>query len=323
MPAVTNPEELAALEAVPDIERTRKLHASAEDRLRRHRAGETPDEARNRVVEEAVNSFITSGTWPRDVGSKAAKANTEAVEWEAERLALKRAVDAAEDLAHDTRQVLSDDALEFLGTRLAGILSAVRTAAEALGDVRSAEGAIKAGGAAVEAWGTLSVLLEDYRNVRRAQWSFLMPQRHRLDLPGVHEESSRELKAWQRDGHGHVAGFDPDNVPADALSAMKSGQYTIGYLRWIASAGTAYVPRSREDLKLEVMATNARHEVVYDDNGPIQRDPYAWHETPIPAPRPAEVYPHSTVPQMDYSKPQPPKPTPNATVSDERAPRTF
>ncbi|MEU8678168.1 hypothetical protein [Streptomyces sp. NPDC048560] len=312
----TNPEEIAALEAVPDIERTRKLYDSAKNRLARHKAGESPEQARNRAVDEAVDGFTASGTWPRDVGKTAAKAYLEALEDEAERLALTRAVDVTEDQAHSTREVLSEDALAFLGTRLANILSAARTAAEVLGDAQSADDAIKAGRDAVGAWSTLSALVDEYSNVRRAQWSFLTPQRSRLDLAGTANPLRAKVRQWQRDGHGHVMGFDPDNVPADVLTAMQSGRYSVAYLRWIASIGTAYIPGSRDQLETEVESTNGRNEVFHDDRGPIQHNPYAWHEVPIRDFGPAEVYPHSTAPQLDYSAPPSPKPKFNATVGD-------
>lgn len=314
MREVNNPEEAAALATVPEIERTLKLHADATERLRKHPAGVGPDVARNAAIDEAVNGFTAGGTWPADVGAKVAKAYADAQVWEAEHLTLQRAVDVTEDLAHSTRRVLSDDALAFLGTRLADILSAARKATEVLGDVQSAEDAIKVGGDAVGAWSTLSALLDDYRNVRAAQWAFLTPQRHRLDLAGVDDERSRELRQWKRDGHGHVVGFDPDNVPADVLSAMQTGRYTVAYLRWIASIGTAYVPRSRDELETEVLSTAARHDVFYDDNGPILRD--LTRPTPEPAYRPSKTFAHSSTPQMDDSKPRTPAPKPNATVGD-------
>ncbi|WP_097965817.1 hypothetical protein [Streptomyces sp. or20] len=311
----TNPEEIAALAAVPDIERTRKLHESAKTRLARHPAGEAPDHARNTVVAAVVDEFQASGTWPRDVGARAAKAFTDALEWEAERLALQRAVDVTDDLAHATRETLSDDALAFLGERLRDILSATRKAAESLGDVQSAEDAIRAGGDAVGAWSTLSALLDDYRNVRSAQWEFLTPQMGRHDIAGMNDQR-KNMRQWKRDGHGHVMGFNPDNVPADVLTAMQSGRYTVAYLRWVASIGTAYVPGSRDELETEVQTTEGRNDVEYDDNGPVQNNPFAWHEAPVRDYGPAEVYPHSRAPQMDDSAPTPPKPKPNATVGD-------
>ncbi|MET8418200.1 hypothetical protein ACWD7C_30090 [Streptomyces sp. NPDC005134] len=108
----TNPEEIAALATVPEIARTQKLYEDAKERLRKHRAGEEPTAARDRVIADSVDAFTASGKWPADVGAKAAKAYVDALEWDAERLALKRAVDLSEDLAHDTRELLSDDALQ-------------------------------------------------------------------------------------------------------------------------------------------------------------------------------------------------------------------
>ncbi|MFJ2932265.1 hypothetical protein ACIO8G_05820 [Streptomyces sp. NPDC087219] len=99
--AVTNPELAAALAAVPEIERTADLHESAKRRLSRHGAGEEPTRARDRVIDEAVQSFVATGRWPSDIGAQAATAYADGMSWEAERLALKHAPEFTEDCAID------------------------------------------------------------------------------------------------------------------------------------------------------------------------------------------------------------------------------
>lgn len=192
-----------------------------------------------------------------DVGKRAAKAHTAALEWEAERLARKRAVDSTELLAYDTRQALASDALEHLGTRLNEVLSDARTAAETLGDVRSADAAIKAGGAVVEAWGRLQSLTADLANIRSAQWALLDPGPRPQSIVGDDDtDERRQLREWRRQGYGEVRDSRAD------YSANES------HLLWLANVDKAYVPTSYEDLEADV--TTATEPVAYDDHGPIR-----------------------------------------------------
>ncbi|MFJ2417272.1 hypothetical protein [Streptomyces brevispora] len=312
MRAATNPEEAAALAVVPEIERTMALHADAKERLRKHRAGVTPDVARDTAIDEAVNIYTAGANWPDDVGTKTVKAVADAQVWEAERLALKRAVDVTELLADDTRELLAADALTHLGKRLAEVLSASRTAADKLGDVRSADDAIKAGGGALKAWSDLQGLIDDYRNVKAAQWEFLAPVFRRGDVAGIHPARG-ELRRWRNEGYGHLQG-SLDDVPADVLEALRAERYTVAALAYVSRIGTGYVPASFDDLKAEIESATAGP--VYDDNGPMRRRDYSPSVTPLPESRPSRTFAHSSTPQLDVSQPKPKPPTPNATVAD-------
>ncbi|MCX4774021.1 hypothetical protein [Streptomyces sp. NBC_01285] len=310
MREVTNPEERAALAVVPEIERTMALHADAKERFRKHRMGVMPDVARSAAIDEAVSVFTSGGDWPADVGTNAAKVYAEAQVWDAERLALKRAVEVTEALADDTRELLADDALAHLGKRLTEVLNAARAAADALGDVQSADGVIKAGGGALKAWSDLQGLIDDYRNVKAAQWEFLAPVFRRGEVAGTHEERG-QLRRWRGAGYGHLPGSLTD-VPADVLEALRTERYTVAALAYVSRIGTGYVPASFDDLKAEVESATAGP--VYDDRGPM-RD-YSPSVTPLPEPRPSRTFSHSSTPQLDVSQPKPKPPTPNATVAD-------
>ncbi|MET8818231.1 hypothetical protein [Streptomyces rochei] len=308
---MSNRELDAALATVPEIARTRQLHEDAKKRLRDHPMGDVPDVARNNVIDDAVRAFQADGSWPADLGKRAAKAYTAALEWEAERLARMRAKDSTELLAYDTRQSLSADALEHLGTRLDDILSDARKAAETLGDVRSADAAVKAGGAVVAAWSKVQSLTEDLANVRQAQWTLLDPAARPRSMPGDGDtDERRQLREWKRQGYGEVRGH-LDDVPAFVQEATRSGHYSETVLLWLASVDTAYVPTSFEDLR-EVIEAEDLVDVSAGADGPLAD--YSPSVTPIRQPRPAQVYAHSSTPHLDASQPTPAKPKANATV---------
>ncbi|MER6343760.1 hypothetical protein ACWC10_00380 [Streptomyces sp. NPDC001595] len=313
-----NPDLAAALATVPEIARTERLLDEAKQRLREHPQGAVPDVARNEVIDAAVTAFQADGSWPSDIGRRASKAHTTALEWEAERLARQRAKESTELLAYDTRQALASDALEHLRTRLDEVLSDARKAAEVLGDVRSADDAIKAGGAVVEAWGRLQGLVDDLTNIRAAQWSLLTPAPRPRSIAGDHDdEQRRNLRQWKREGYGEVQGIRPADAPAFALDAMRTQRYTEAYLLWLAATGKAYVPTSYGDLEADVAAS--KEPVAYDDHGPvIDLSPRVL---PLRKPRPAHTYTHSSTPHLDHSQPKPAKPEANAAHSD-REPST-
>jgi hypothetical protein len=250
---MSNPELVAALATVPEIERTENLLDEAKARLRDHPHGSVPDVARNDVINAVVVGFQADGSWPSDVGKRASKAYMTALEWEAERTARKHAVESTELLAYDTRQAYAGDALDHLGARLAEVLSDAREAAEALGDVRSAGAAIKAGEAATAAWGRLQILVTDLANIRAAQWALLDPGPRPRSIAGDDDtDERRQLREWRRQGYGEVQG------------ARADGARTEEYLLWLAHVGTAYVPTSFADLEADVVA--ATEPTAYDDS---------------------------------------------------------
>ncbi|MCQ9134131.1 hypothetical protein [Streptomyces hilarionis] len=312
---MTNPELDAALAHVPEIERTEKLLADAKKRLRDHPAGVAPDVARNNVIDVAVRAFQADGVWPANIGKEAAKVHAEACVWEAERLARSRAKDSTELLAYDTREAYSVDALAYLGTRLEEVLSDARTAAEILGEVRSADDAIKAGGDVVAAWGRLQGLVVDLTNIRAAQWGLLLPRLRPGDAVGGFNEERRKVRTWRSEGYGEVRG-SLDGVPAFVRQATSSGQYSESALLWLARAGTAHVPTSFEDLQNDALAGDLV-DVMAGADGPV-RD-YTPTVTPAPAPVPSRIPPHSKTPNLDESRPRPAPPKPTTVARDREA----
>ncbi|MFD3659229.1 hypothetical protein ACFWVF_01290 [Streptomyces sp. NPDC058659] len=313
--AVTNPELAAALATVPEIKRTDDVFEAAKRRLARHGAGEEPHRARDRVIDEAVQSFAATGRWPSDIGERAATAYADGMSWEAERLALKHAVEFTEDRATDAFESLAPDALAHLAGRLADVLSEALAASEKLSGARNAEEAIKAGGDAVEAWGRLQACVSDVANVRAAQWALLTPKLRRGELPGSNEARNLATR-WRTAGHGEARGARADDVPEYVRNAARSKTYSVASVLWLAESGAAYVPGSFEELAEEVEAATPAP-IVYDDHGPVT---LRVTETPIPTPKAPDVYPHSTTPHLNHSDPAPDKPKANATPGDSTAP---
>ncbi|OMI41559.1 hypothetical protein [Streptomyces sparsogenes] len=305
-----NVELRAAWATVPDVAKAEDRHAAILELKRAFKRPADPERARREVIDDAIASFRVSGKWPADLGSRAAKAYFEALEGQSEYIALVEGERLLKHEKEDLRDTLSDDALAYLGRRLADVLSDAKTAGAALDGVRNADEAIQAGGGALEAFRTLTALLKDFENIRAAQWSV---------LTSVADEDTRaKLRNWKRQGHGEVAGFRPDDVPPFALEAMQTQRYTVPYLVWAANIGTSYVPASLDDLEADVSA--ATEPTAYDDSGPI-RD-FSPIEVPIPDAPEAKRYAHSRPAHLDHSTPAPRPIKPNATPGDP-APLTY
>ncbi|MFF1764791.1 hypothetical protein [Streptomyces sp. NPDC058249] len=300
----TNPELTAAWATVPDVAKARERYEEAVRLRRTFRGGATPTAALTGVQDAAIATFTATGKWPANFAKDAAKAHAEAVVWEAEVVALRRAEDLLKFAAEDTRDTMAPDVLAHLDGRLAEILAAAKDASTALGDVTTPEQAIDAGGEALDAWRQLTGLLSDLRNVRAASWDVLR---------SVTPEGERaRLRMWAEQGHGEVRGVRLEDIPEHVRSAVRNQSYSIAQLRWLAHSGAAYVPTSFDDLEAHVVA--ATEPVSYTDDGRVAN--YNPDVALIPAPRPAQVYPHSSTPHIDHSQPTPGRPTVNATVPD-------
>ncbi|MFD9455346.1 hypothetical protein ACFWBC_19950 [Streptomyces sp. NPDC059985] len=296
----TNPELQNAWDAVPEVKEAEARHASAQRRLRSNPAGLAPDHARQAVIDEVVTGFLTSGTWPKDVGKRVADAYTAALAWEGETLSLKRAEELARTAKEDTRDICADGALAFLGGRLTETLEAARTARDALDGVTSDAEAIEAGGTPLEAWRRLMELRKDLENLRSAQWGVLRSV----------ASDAHTVGGWERAGHGEVSGLPVDEVPPHRT-------YDIDYLLWLAAQPTAYVPSSLGDLEADVDA-NRPGAALWDDSGPL-RDMSPRVER-MPDARPSKTFTNSRAAQLDHGG-IPSRATANATPGDP-APRT-
>jgi hypothetical protein len=305
-----NPELTAAWATVPDVATAQERYDEAVRLRRDFPRGASPAVALTGVQDAAIATLTATGKWPADFAKRAAKAHADAVVWEAEAVALKRAEDSLKFAAEDTRDTMAPDVLAHLDVRLGEILTAAKGASAALGDVTTAEGAIDAGGDALDAWRRLTALLSDLRNVRAAQWDVLRSVSY--------EDDRARMRTWVAQGHGEVRGVRLDDVPGHVRDAMRSQSYSIAQLVWLAHSGAAYVPTSYEDLAANVAASE--EPISYTDSGRPAN--YSPRVTPIPAPAPAKVYPHSSTPHLDESQPAPAPPKVNA-ISGDPKPYTY
>ncbi|MEV6055006.1 hypothetical protein [Streptomyces sp. NPDC052107] len=272
----------------------------------------TPHARRYRRSLPRRRRSLSGGSWPKDVGTKAAKTYADADAVLVERQARQRAVTKAEWLLHDALSDHAGKALAYLGKRLDDVLSAARTAVEAIGGARTAEDVIEAGGDAVAAWTRLRELTQDLENIRQAQWSLLAP---RTPGHGAGNADSR-VHVWRRAAAGHVRGLNAADAPAFVRDAIITGRVTLEFLRWTASQEGAYVPRSDDEIEADIAAS--RPDAFGGDAVDITPA-----ELPARGYEPSKTFEHSTAPHLDASSPTPPKPTPNATVGDPtpRVPR--
>ncbi|MET9409704.1 hypothetical protein ABZX90_28635 [Streptomyces sp. NPDC002935] len=284
----TNPELTAAWATVPDVAKAQGRHAEAVRLRRAFPSGVAPAQALTAVQDTAIATLTATGKWPANFAKDAAKAHAEAVVWEAEVVALRRAEDVLKYAAEDTRDSMAPDVLAHLGSRLDEILTAAKDASTALGDVTTADEAIDAGGDALNAWRRLTTLLGDLRNVRAAQWDVLR---------GVSGDDERaQMRTWIAQGHGEVRGIRLDDVPAHVRDAMRTQTYSIAQLVWVAHSEAGYVPTSFDELRATVEA--ATEPVTYDDLGPL-RD-YSPRITPIPTPPAPALTGAERTPELRY-----------------------
>ncbi|MEV6537214.1 hypothetical protein AB0M86_48085, partial [Streptomyces sp. NPDC051639] len=241
------------------------------------------------VQDAAIATFTDTGKWSTNFAKDAAKAHAEGVVWQAEAVALRRAEDSLKFAAEDARDTMAPDVLAHLNGRLTEILTAAKDASAVLGDVTTAEGAIDAGGDALDAWRRLTGLVSDLRNVRGAQWDVLRSVSY--------EDDRARMRMWMADGHGEVRGVRLDDVPAHVRDAMRSQSYSIAQLVWLSHSGAAYVPTSFEDLEANVMA--AKEPVMYDDHGPLRKD-LSPTVTPIPTPPAPALTGAERTPELSY-----------------------
>ncbi|WP_432019886.1 hypothetical protein [Streptomyces sp. 1222.5] len=268
----SNPALVAAWATVPEVATAQKRAEDAVKLRRQFPSGLPPAEALRAVQDEAIATFRDTGKWPNDFAKRAATAHADALVWDAEVVALRRAEAELQYEAESIRDDMAPDVLAYLGRRLAEILTAAKDASTTLGDVTTAEGAIDAGGDALDAWRRLTGLVTDLRNVRAAQWHVLRSV--------AREDERALLNRWAAQGHGEVRGIRLDDVPAHVREAVRSQSYSIAQLVWLAHSGAAYVPTSFDNLQADVTA--AEEPETYDDRGPL-RD-MSPRVTPIPVP---------------------------------------
>ncbi|WP_329069883.1 hypothetical protein [Streptomyces sp. NBC_01429] len=242
-----------------------------------------PEAEAARVADEALTEYLETGTWPDDVNERARDAYTRAVGAHAVRgqlLTLNRRFvsrDALVALAEMHRSQI----LGALGEQLSALLSDARKHTDNVGDVRTADQALTAGGKAAEAFTALRALVPVLVGIREAQWEGL-----RLgELTGPDSLYQRAKDS----GFGDVDGIS-DDTPAEQFLAMQERRYSVGHLVWLAQMnGVAYVPDSVEDVIFAQDAYESRH--AETDALPIlDFTPRVEVTPPAPEPKPRPVH---------------------------------
>ncbi|MET7369223.1 hypothetical protein ABZS61_25870 [Streptomyces sp. NPDC005566] len=229
-------------------------------------------------MEAAIDARRAGADFPDDIGKVVADAYRDALEGESERIALGTAVTYLKNHLDYLRTTEAETALEALGAQLRDFRAEVPN----LGGARTAEGVIEVGGKAPQAWKTPSAMLGKLRAIRQAQHDTLRPL-----------GDGQRLRQLKDAGHFEVAGLSPGDVPADIVTAMTSGHYTVDYLVYLANIGTAWVPGSFEELEGEESVPD-----VGIPDGPL-RD-YTPTETPVPKPPAPERTGAERSPELQY-----------------------
>ncbi|WP_394435757.1 hypothetical protein [Streptomyces sp. SGAir0957] len=282
----TNPELRGAWATVPEVAEAQERYEAAVKLRRDFPRGMNPGEALAGVQRAAIDAFQGSGKWSSSFAKDAAKAHADAVVWEAEAVALNILEQRAKETAESTRDLFAVDVLEYLHGRLTKVLADAKSASETLGDVTTAEEALEAGADVQGAWRRLKALLQDYGNIKSAQWDVLGA------VAGMDRRA--QLGQWQRAGFGELRDMRADDIPEHVRDVMRSGAYTLEYLAFVAKSGAGYVPTSYEDVQTEaeplvdVMA--GADDVV--DISPTVLPPLTYQPSTNPE--------HATAPQLSF-----------------------
>lgn len=265
----------AAHAAVPAIAEYHERKARVADLLNTLPRVDSPEAEAQRVANEAVEDYLTTGTWSADVEERAQAAFIRASGARAVRIRL-------ESLHRDftgsavlktLREAYRAEILEALGAQLSDLLKEAKKHVVALGAVRTADEALTAGGEAAEAYTKLRPLVPILEGIRAAQWAAL--SQGELTGPGSRYERAKTS------GHGDVQGVN-DDTPARQLEVMRAHSYDIGHLVYLAQIGTAYVPESVEDVIASQDAFENRNSVP-DGRPVVDISPMV-----IPTPKPSQ-----------------------------------
>lgn len=274
---LSNPELVRAIDAIPGLRHAERQLEALKEKTRGLRLV-TPDEARQAAVDEIVSATAGGSAFPRNAGERVHSAYVDAQKPYADALVLLAARKHLEDHIAHLRETENETALEALGESLAELLAEAAPYVATLGSVRSAEAAIEAGDEAAEAWRKSTVLVKRLVAIRNAQRDLLFPTTR--DNGHLFDDHRRTVMDIHDAGHGEVAGFDPDEVPAFALAAVRSRRFDVPYLAWLVTVGTAHVPTTWA--ALEEGAALLAGKRTYTDDGPVWVDPQTVSIIPTP-----------------------------------------
>ncbi|CAK7279916.1 hypothetical protein [Streptomyces misionensis] len=254
----------AAQNAVPEITDYERRKTLVETKLSELPSTGSPDDAASAVAAEAVSTYLDTGEWPADAEERARAAYIDAVAADAitrELVGLR----AQFIQGHELKRIVlahSSEILAHLDGQLRDVLEAVRKELDALGDVRTAEEAINAPKAALEAYKRVVALVPELTGIREAASTVMY---RTVDVTGPHSP----LAHAQRDGWGHVRGAAVPDAHVDDVAA---GRFTLDHLVWLAQQPDAYVPTDAS----EFIDARQAHRAALTEDGttPREEDPY-------------------------------------------------
>ncbi|MFF1919697.1 hypothetical protein ACFVW8_03860 [Streptomyces sp. NPDC058221] len=263
----------AAYLAVPEIAEYHARRKRVADLLTSLPIVDAPEAAAQKIADDAVSDYLTSGAWDESTNERAQAAYTAAVGAHAVRTRLS--VMHREFISGASLRSLyeanRDEILTNLGTQLSALLEEARKHIADLGDVRTADQAIDAGAKASAAYASMRPLVAQLTDIRAAQWVAL----------GAGEEGG-PMSRWtlaKTSGFGDLQGIS-DDTPFREREVMRRQSYDLEHLVYIAQLGTAYVPADVDEVLAAQEAFDGRHSTP-DDVRPLDISPrVAPHRTP-------------------------------------------
>ncbi|MEU0225229.1 hypothetical protein ABZ177_12870 [Streptomyces sp. NPDC006284] len=249
----TTPAPASVWDAVPDVQVAEKQLKETEERLSSLPRTPTPEEARQEVIDVAVEAQRTDGApIPADIGERAAEAYTAAIAPHAERLALATAVNALRRRMPLLKSRGSRSVLAALSAQLDDVLTEVREIVARSGHL-DADSAIEAGEQGLTDYRRLRELVgvvDDIRTTQRSVYAAtgdagvlasLYRQGHD-QFCGIPAQEGDDGSPYRRTPH-------PDALPADVLDVVQGRRRRdVPFLIYMAESGRAWLPVDLEEL---------------------------------------------------------------------------
>lgn len=270
-------------DAVPDVVTAEKLLKETEERLHALPPTPTPEEARQAVIDAAVDAQRTDGVpIPADIGERAAEAYTAAIAPHAERLALHTAVNALRRRLPFLKRRGSRVVLEKLAAQLDDVMAEVRDIIAGSGHL-DADTAIEAGEQGLNDYRRLRELVGVVDEIRKTQRDVYAETVDRGVLASLYRQGHDQFRGIPAQDSGGPSAYrsapHPGALPADVLAVVRGRRRRdVPFLIWMAESGRAWLPIDVEELT-EVSRS------AEDAGKPAEEsNPFSQHETRVPEP---------------------------------------
>ncbi|MFE6471494.1 hypothetical protein ACFVGP_09105 [Streptomyces rochei] len=273
----TTPAPASVWDAVPDVVQAEKLLKETEERLRALPPTPTPEEARQAVIDAAVDAQRTDGApIPADIGERAAGAYTAALAPHAERLALATAVNALKRRLPLLKSRGSRSVLAALSAQLDDVLAEVREITDRSGRLDAAT-AIDAGEQGVADYRRLTELVAVVDDIRKTQRSVYGETGDKGVLASLYRQGHDQfcgIPTTQPDDVGQWSRAEPSGaLPADVLEVVQGRRRRdVPFLLYMAESGRAWLPLDVEELEDEARGAENTGTPEGDRNPFYQRE---------------------------------------------------